>query len=225
MAAIENNVKALVGATYSFSNNEEDILYRNAIATVADTLTIDMLKLYSEFVELTNASPHFDTKGKKILMVSWGGANGLDKVCKPVDYALAKRMSNTESIYQFDASTGQSLNPVYYIEPNSTGGYAYLKVLPVPTDAHSGYVHYFTYPTSADLSEDTTISNFPDRAYQAVYLKTAELILNTLINDAVVDEEDPELLTLYQNNLSSVKAWYGEEISNLTGGDTTAQAE
>ena len=225
MGLIAQSVQALVGSTYSFSNNEDDTLYENAIASVADSLSIDMMKDYSEFVELTNASPHFDTKGKKILMVSWGGANGLDKVCRPVDYAVAKRMSNTESIYEIDASTGVSLNPVYYIEPNSTGGYAYLKVLPVPTDAHSGYVHYFTYPTSADLSEDNTISNFPDRAYQAVYLKTAELILNTLINDAVVEDEDPELLTLYQNNLASVKAWDGEEISNLTGGDTTVQAE
>jgi len=225
MGLIAQNVQALVGSTYSFSNNEDDTLYENAIATVADTLPADLMRDFCEFVELTNAAPDFDTKGKKILMVSWGGSTGLDKVCKPVDYATAKRMSNTESIYEIDSSTGINLNPIYYVVPNDSGNYAYLKVLPTPTDSQSGYVHYFTYPTSASLSEDNTISNFPTRAYQAVYLRTAELILNTLINDAVVEDEDPELLTLYQNNLSSIKAWYGEEISNLTGGDTTVQAE
>ena len=223
MAAVQDRIQDLVGTTYSL--NDEDNLYKNAINTVADTLSIELMKDEAEFVELTNAAPNFDTKGKKILMVSWGGATGTDKVCKQVDYAVAKRMANTKSIYEIDTSDAKILNPVYYINPNDGSGTALLKVLPTPTDAESGYVHYFTYSVSADLSADASISNFPSRAYQAVFLKTAELILNTLINDAVIDEEDSELLTLYQNNLTSVQAWYAQEINNLTGGETTVQAE
>ena len=42
---------------------------------------------------------------------------------------------------------------------------------------------------------------------------------------AVSDEEDPELLTLYQNNLSSVQAAYAQEINILNAGNPLPGAE
>ena len=229
MGLIKENVDALVGSIYSLSNTEDDTLYESAVATVADSLPTKMLLDYAESLELDDSPTSIDKKGKKILLVLWGGAYGTNNVCSEIDYAGALRMADTESIYATNHATSES-SPVYYISPNA-GGLADLTTYPAPTDAQSAKVYYYTYPTSLDFASDNYIADdnsanfFPPRAYQAVYLKTAELILNTLISDAVSDEEDPELLTLYQNNLSSVQAAYAQEINILNAGNPLPGAE
>ena len=163
--------------------------------------------------------------------------------CTPVDYTEGKRMSDSNSIY---AQMSGTITPVYYIMPSQTtsdaGSPATLHVLPLPSDTTTAAVYYQEYPLFQNDSKDLALTDIyagydssaetyslgnhiPLRATQAVVLKLAEYTMEHMIAQAATDEEDPELLQLYQAKLQSLKAMYAEEVMALTGGTPQIQAE
>ena len=121
---------------------------------------------------------------------------------------------------------------------------SFLTVLPTPTVENKAVVYYSKYLNSSNVDLTTDIflgesgdvdtdagntldigNPLPQRAYQAVIIKTCELITSHLIGQAATEEEDPELLGLYQGQLTNLQRMYGEEITILSGGKPAPEAE
>ena len=91
---------------------------------------------------------------------------------------------------------------------------------PEPTADETAKVYYLEYETesSADLSDDTALADFPTTAEYAVVIKTAINLLMTKISDAVQDDEDQEIQTMLQGQLAQLQEMFKAEMSRLSGG-------
>ena len=214
MGAFQDKVQDMVGSTYSVTT--EDELFEAAVHEIADILPTEfLLKNVTTPINITT-SAGTDVKESKVLFVERGSVPA--DLIEYSEFLIHTGFSG--SIYELETNSW----PAYYVEPTGDGT-AMLKVLPTPTVAASANVYIYSYPTSLDLSSDNTISNFPTRAYQAVVYKTALLILGTLIKDASVNEEDPELLAMYQQQKVSLEEAYTKELMTLGGMEEPGSAE
>ena len=195
-------------------------MFESAVHEVADVLPTEFLLNYvASPTNIVNSSGA-EVVGNKILLVARNNVP-----CDRISYEESlMHTAITDSIYERETNSF----PAYYLDPvggTSPNESVLLKVLPVPTAGESAKAYLYSYPTALTFATDTVIANFPVRAYQAVIYKMAVLILASLIKDATINEEDPELLTMYQQQQQIVSEMYTKELIALTGGEEPAGAE
>tara|TARA_R100000458_G_C8273089_1_gene247916 strand:- start:2269 stop:2967 length:699 start_codon:yes stop_codon:yes gene_type:complete len=217
-----HRIKDFIGFDYHGGDTanltSEDQAIETACAEVIDALPDSLLLANAEkpaSIIHGTADSSFNSEGKKILRVLRKDDRGYNRVCEEVDVDTFNEMQDEDSIY---FPTQHS--PVYTLD--ATTGTTKLKIRPsVRTDLinYAGTVYSVTYPIAEDFTDDlddlTSIPGLPHEAEHAVALKASIYILQTLISDAVQDEEDDEMLSMLQTQLQSLTAMYTAELQRL----------
>ena len=221
-ATLAQRVQDLIGFDYSDNSiNTENEALETACAEIIDLAPTALLLKYAVApYNLVSGSTTINISGKKILrVIRYDTLNSVGRLCEKVDldewFLLT---SDTNSIYY---PTDHS--PVY-TENRDT-----LEVFPAVTGsidgADSAKVFYIIYPTGDNIDSATSISGLPNELEHAVALKASIYILQTLISDAVQDDEDDELQNMYNNQKQSLQGMYQAEIQRLTGDKGTQTGE
>ena len=224
-ATLAHRIKDLIGFDYSADTANmmtEDEALETACAEVIDTLPDSLLLQYAvapTAIDSTNPDTDFASEGKRVLRVIRRqnqyahDGDGIYRVCQEVDIDAFEEMKDTNSIYH---PTPHS--PIYTIDPGD--GTSYLKILPeINSSAKDAKVYYIAYPTGADIDAGTGVDGLPNEVEHAIALKASVYILQTLVSDAVQDEEDEEMLNMLQTQLQSLIAMYTAELARLTKGE------
>ena len=152
-----------------------------------------------------------DTLGGEVLYVNRLSADsgGSRIPCRKVPSMYGELSNDSNSLYKASAT-----DPVYWIL--SSGDAAILNVIPTPTENQTAIVYHVGYPT-VDVSEVSTIANFPDELEYLVVLYAAIKI----IERQLIEEEDNEL---YVPIVTTLKQDYGQGLQ-LSGLIKQAKAE
>ena len=166
--------------------------------------------------------------------------NGTEwRPCEKVSQSKYRQAENTNSIY-----SATEYSPIYILDSSSYTGYMTLKVLPGITgslnaadSARVYYVPYVNFTNSEDGSVDSWDYIDPHHATEDAYklfevkgfsrdtvnimaLKGAIYIMQSLISDAVQDDEDTELLNLLNPQLASLNAQYEMDMKRIVGANS-----
>ena len=222
-ATLGQRIQDLVGFDYSSNTiNTEDEAIETAAAEVLDALPISLLLKYAVApTDLTSGSPTMSTEGKKILrVVRIEGSNDsaifIHRVCEKIDIdEYLSITQDTNSIYYPTA-----FSPIFTEDPES--GTTVLKVFPALTGSSgdtvgTAKVWYITYPIGADEESLSATDGLPNEAEHAIALKASIYIIQTLISDAVQDDEDDEIQAMLNAQSQSLQAMYQAEMQRLTG--------
>jgi hypothetical protein len=217
-ATLAHRIKDLIGFDYTADEANmltEDEALETACAEIIDTLPDSLLLKYAvapTAIDSTDPDTDFASEGKRIIRVIRKDSNSIYRVCQEVDVDAFEEMKDTNSIYH---PTRHS--PIYTLDPVS--GTTYLKILPTITGAadaaNSASVYYITYPTGASIDSGESIAGLPNEVDHAIALKASLYILQTLISDAVQDEEDEEELSMLQVQAQSLAGMYSAEMARL----------
>ena len=206
MADFENRIDALTGFGVGTGTDQADItdwLVAGARAVV-DFLSPTKLQRVASTTTFQNSQ---DVEGKKVISVMRKDENNNNKLmpCRQVSPALKGRV--TDSSYMEAASTS---DPVYYIENDV------LNVSPTHAESNSSSLVNIDLSFSGLTYDDTSITNFPDEAENAVVLFAARNALEKIISDANV-AEDVELVSGLTAQYQVIEAQYKEQIQTLQG--------
>tara|TARA_R100001086_G_scaffold206186_2_gene121985 strand:+ start:180 stop:806 length:627 start_codon:yes stop_codon:yes gene_type:complete len=206
MADFENRIDALTGFGTGTGTDQADItdwLVAGARAVI-DIMSPTKLQ---RIASTTTFQDSQDVEGKKIISVMRKDENNSSKLmpCRQVSPALKGRV--TDSSYMEAASTS---DPVYYIENDV------LNVVPTHSDSNSSSLVNIDLSFSGLTYDDTSITNFPDEAENAVVLFAARNALEKRISDANV-AEDVELVSGLTAQYQVIDAQYKEQIQILQG--------
>lgn len=209
MGNIKVRVESLIGAT---GITGEDTHFCAAINEIMDLLPQDLLMKYApSFTALDDETLTYLTEGKKLLAVTRKDAGGTERSVTPIALEKFSLAADTDSLYE-----ATKYSPVYALDVD--GGDTALKMYPEPTETETAKIYYLPYKTTADLSEDDAISDFPTMAEYAVIIKTAINLLMTKLSDAVQDEEDNEIQVMLQAQIGQLQEMFKNEMSRLGGG-------
>ena len=217
-ATMAERIQDLIGFDYaSNSINSEDEALETASAEVIDLAPTSLLLKYAVApADLYTDNTTYAVEGKKILRVIRLDASGVARVCEKVDIDTFKEITiGTDSIY---LPTKHS--PVWTEDPES--GSPLLNVFPTPTAAgtdlaEAAKVYFITYPVGASTDSLSAIDGIPNELEHAIALRASTYILQTMISDAVQDDEDNEMQTMLNNQLQSIQGMYQAETQRLTG--------
>ena len=217
-ATMAERIQDLIGFDYaSNSINSEDEALETASAEVIDLAPTSLLLKYAVApADLYTDNTTYAVEGKKILRVIRLDASGVARVCEKVDIDTFKEITiGTDSIY---LPTKHS--PVWTEDPES--GSPLLNVFPTPTAAgtdlaEAAKVYFITYPVGASTDSLSAIDGIPNELEHAIALRASTYILQTMISDAVQDDEDNEMQTMLNNQLQSIQGMYQAEMQRLTG--------
>ena len=206
MADFENRIDALTGFGTGTGTDQADItdwLVAGARAVI-DIMSPTKLQ---RIASTTTFQDSQDVEGKKIISVMRKDENNSNTLmpCRQVSPALKGRV--TDSSYMEAASTS---DPVYYIENDV------LNVVPTHSDSNSSSLVNIDLSFSGLTYDDTSITNFPDEAENAVVLFAARNALEKRISDANV-AEDVELVSGLTAQYQVIDAQYKEQIQILQG--------
>ena len=138
--------------------------------------------------EITNILPSDNSGGKRL-------------PCRQVPISYADSANDSTSLHYASVT-----DPVYFI--SSSNDAVILSVLPTPTADQTAIVYHLGY-TSVNVSEVSTIANFPDEAEYLVVLYTAIKVAESLLSS----EEDIEL---YTPIIATLKQDYNKGITMLS---------
>ena len=217
-ATMAQRIQDLVGFNYSSNSiNSEDEALETACAEVIDLAPVSLLLKYAVApADLYTDNTTYAVEGKKILRVIRFDAGVVGRICEKVDIDEYKQITiDSNSLYY---PTKHS--PVYTEDPES--GTTLLNVFPTPTAAgtdlpQSAKVYYITYPTGASTESLSAIDGLPNELEHAIALKASLYILQTMISDAIQDDEDDEMLNMLNNQMQSIQAMYQAEMQRITG--------
>lgn len=206
MADFENRIDALTGFGTGTGADQADItdwLVAGARAVI-DVLSPTKLQ---RIASTTTFQDSQDIEGKKVISVMRKDENNSSKLmpCRQVSPALKGRV--TDSSYMEAASTS---DPVYYIENDV------LNVVPTHSDSNSSSLVNIDLSFSGLTYDDTSITNFPDEAENAVVLFAARNALEKKIKDANA-AEDLELAAALTSQYQVIDSQYKEQIQILQG--------
>tara|TARA_R100001594_G_scaffold147417_1_gene200364 strand:- start:287 stop:982 length:696 start_codon:yes stop_codon:yes gene_type:complete len=220
-ATLAQRIKDFIGFDYTSDagNMHSEIeAIETACAEVIDSLPDSLLLANAEkpaSIIHGTADSSFNSEGKKVLRVLRKDDRGYNRVCEEVDIDTFNEMQDEDSIY---FPTQHS--PIYTLD--AATGTTKLKIRPsVRTDLinYAGTVYSIAYPIAADFSSAldtlTSIPGLPNEAEHAAALKASIYILQTLVSDAVQDEEDDEMLNMLQTQLQSLTVMYTTELQRL----------
>ena len=217
-AQIGERIQDLIGFDYaSNSINSEDEAIEVACAEVIDLAPTSLLLKYAVApADLYTDNTTYAIQGKKILRVIRFDANAVARICEKVDITTFKEITvGGASLY-----TPSKGSPVYTEDPET--GTTLLNVFPTPTAAgtdlaEAAKVYYITYPTGASTESLSAIDGLPNELEHAIALKASLYILQTMISDAIQDDEDDEMLNMLNNQMQSIQAMYLAEMQRITG--------
>ena len=217
-ATLGQRIQDLIGFNYASNDiNSEDEAIETAAAEVIDLLPVGLLLKYAVApADLYTDNTTYAIEGKKILRVIRFDASTVARLCEKVDIDTFKEITvGSNSLY---LPTKHA--PVYTEDPES--GTTLLNVFPTPTAAgtdlaEAAKVYYITYPIGASTDSLSAIDGIPNELEHAIALKASMYILQTLISDAVQDDEDDEIQAMLNNQSQSLQAMYQAEMQRLTG--------
>ena len=223
-ATLAQRIQDLVGFDYtSNSINSENEAIHTSYAEVIDNLPESILLKYAVApTDLTSGSLTMETEGKKILRVvriEGSNDNGIHihRVCDKVDiYEYLQITEDTNSIYH-----PTSHSPIYTEDPET--GTTLLKIFPALTGSSGDtvntakvwYTSYLDDGNSTAFAQE--VDGIPNEVEHAVALKAALYILQTMISDAIQEDEDDEMLAMLNNQSQSLQAMYQIEMARLSG--------
>ena len=217
-ATLGQRIQDLIGFNYASNDiNSEDEAIETAAAEVIDLLPVGLLLKYAVApADLYTDNTTYAIEGKKILRVIRFDSSTVARLCEKVDIDTFKEITvGSNSLY---LPTKHS--PVYTEDPES--GTTLLNVFPTPTAAgtdlaEAAKVYYITYPIGSSTDSLSAIDGIPNELEHAIALKASMYILQTLISDAVQDDEDDEIQAMLNNQSQSLQAMYQAEMQRLTG--------
>ena len=225
-ATMAQRIQDLIGFDYSSNSiNSEDEALETACAEVIDLAPTSLLLKYAVApADLYTDNTTYAIEGKKILRVIRFDAGVVGRICEKVDIDEYKQITiDSNSLY---LPTKHS--PVYTEDPES--GTTLLNVFPTPTGAgtdlaEAAKVYYITYPIGASTDSLSAIDGIPNELEHAIALKASIYILQTMISDAVQEDEDDEMLAMQNNQMQSLQGMYQAEMQRLTGDKGTQTGE
>ena len=206
MANFATRIKDLTGFDADTSAKQasvNDWLTAGAKAVV-DVLSPTKLQRVASTTVFENT---IDVEGKKVVAVMRKDENNSNKLmpCRQVSPALKGRV--TDSSYMEAASTS---DPAYWVDGDT------LQVFPTSASTNDMSLVNIDLSFSGLTYDDTSITNFPDEAENAVVLFAARNAIESIIKDKNVDE-DTELAQAYMLNYQALDAQYKEQIQILQG--------
>jgi hypothetical protein len=192
--AFDTQILDLVNATYS-DQTAMDGWATDAVKEITNILPPLLKEKCTTETTLNHSATTMDMDGVgEILYVNRLSADsgGSRIPCRKVPSMYGELSNDSNSLYKASVT-----DPVYWIL--SSGDAAILNVIPTPTENQTAIVYHVGY-TAVNVSDDSTIANFPDEAEYLVVLYTAIKVAESLM----ISEEDPELFapiiaTLKQN--------------------------
>ena len=217
-ATLGQRIQDLIGFNYASNDiNSEDEAIETAAAEVIDLLPVGLLLKYAVApADLYTDNTTYAIEGKKILRVIRFDASTVARLCEKVDIDTFKEITvGSNSLY---LPTKHS--PVYTEDPES--GTTLLNVFPTPTAAgtdlaEAAKVYYITYPIGASTDSLSAIDGIPNELEHAIALKASMYILQTMISDAIQEDEDDQMLAMQNNQMQSLQGMYQAEMQRLTG--------
>ena len=206
MADFENRIDALTGFGTGTGTDQADItdwLVAGARAVV-DVLSPTKLQRIASTTVFENT---IDVEGKKVIAVMRKDENNSSKLmpCRQISPALKGRV--TDSSYMEAAS---SSDPAYWVDGDT------LQVFPTSASTNDMSLVNIDLSFSGLTYDDTSITNFPDEAENAVVLFAARNAIEKRISDANV-AEDVELVSGLTAQYQVIDAQYKEQIQILQG--------
>tara|TARA_B110000467_G_scaffold139386_1_gene138765 strand:+ start:545 stop:1243 length:699 start_codon:yes stop_codon:yes gene_type:complete len=197
-----------------------------AIIKAVDRVQIDLLLKYADVPSVVTADG-INAEEMRVLYVERDG-----QPCNQRSVAELYQITDNRSMHYATKYT-----PVFVVQPIADSSSpvemaATLKIYPAPVEADSedldgqpGAAYLFTYPTvseTASTSEPSTITHLPPSLVPIIVLYAAEKILAAKLALMVHEEEDGELSSVIQNQLSTVRAFIVEEEPRLGIGQLAA---
>jgi hypothetical protein len=192
-ATMAQRIQDLIGFDYaSNSINSEDEAIETAAAEVIDLVPTSLLLKYAVApADLYTDNTTYAVEGKKILRVIRFDAQTVGRVCEKVDIDTFKEITKG-SVFPIPTAAGTDL-------------------------AEAAKVYYITYPIGASTDSLSAIDGLPNELEHAIALKASSYILQTMISDAVQDDEDNEMQSMLSNQSQSLQASYQAEMQRITG--------
>ena len=222
MAPFAQRITDLIGSDYTtIASNSVSDLFNAAVSETADSLPPELLLKYAVNPQDLdeNTTTWTGVEGKKVLLVTRldDSSPRLAQECIPVSIQDFEKAKDANSIYLATKRT-----PVYaYI---TDAGTTALTILPEPIVHEDVKVYYFTYPTT-DITGLAGIDGFPAQVTQAVVLKACINILQAYISDFVQDEEDQEMQSMINAQISTLTGLHKNEMHRFAEGDATPRGE
>ena len=122
------------------------------------------------------------------------------------------------------ASEGDSSTWNWYLTPYVRGEYMdFANDNSISITNHplfTSFVVGWDYESNGDyvMDEANMLGGMPPHLFELVVLKMAEHIISHMIGQATMEEEDTELVQLYNANLANIKTKFQEEMIKVTGG-------
>ena len=197
MQTFKEQIKDLVGTTY----DDDALSYYLTVSAkeVLSALPIDLKRNHSSSTS-SNVSTGRNIENEEIIHVKRGTRNANE-----VSPILSDEVSDSGSIH-----LATNNYPVYYVIGNK------LIVKPNVDETDLSITESIVYPTV--VHSDTTISNFPNNAEYCVVIASCIKVLQQRVDDLIHEEEDVELATSTQNEITILLGLYKQQMDVLIGG-------
>lgn len=213
MAAINDiitRIKDLVGDEVTDIEGYKDLI-NSGFNHAADLIPSDS-ELWRASTVHVGTDLTIDAADAKVLLVTRRDTSGVYRVAKEVSLDYLKRGEDSTSIYY---NAGNYKNPIYSYDPDGD-------IIIKPNATHYN-IYRYVYLTNEDitsLSSGAThasggVWGFPEQALFLGILKASSYLLQAKISDAVQEEEDNELLSLLQGQISTIDKMVMEELQRL----------
>ena len=214
-SSILNRIKDFIPGWAIGDILDEEGIICNAFNLVIDSCPESLLLKHTNVWIAINGDTGTDVDGKKILevfMVNSDLSNKYTK-CREVDHATFQKASFSGSTYE-----ATKLTPIYHFDSSLEDNK--LKVLPSGIAAQATYVPYFD-PSS--LANALTNAIFTENEYLPGTIETAMMLqacidlMRTKISVAAIDDEDDELIAMYNAHIQNMEAQLQREMQRITG--------
>tara|TARA_R100000808_G_scaffold14629_1_gene34416 strand:- start:26121 stop:26852 length:732 start_codon:yes stop_codon:yes gene_type:complete len=218
------SIEIHAGDLSDFSDGELGLALGEAVmlayAALPDSL---ILEVGFEPSVLYDTNQGLDVSDKVVLYVVRYNATGQKKTCLEVSPLLFDDYSDTNSIYEATKE-----DPVYTIK--KTDGVPTLVVAPQvtgtgTTDGSNNTASIFysgNRQNYQDELDETSITTINSKLYRWIKLTASMFVLGYKLRDAVLEEEDSELVQLLQSQMQLIKGQIDAEQSRLFKQESTA---
>ena len=230
MANFDAQIQALVGTA---TQSEMDDWATDGVKEITNILPPLLKEKCTNETTLNNSTTTMDMDGVgEILYVNRLSADsgGSRIPCRKVLSMYGELSNDSNSLYKASVT-----DPVYWIL--SSGDASILNVIPTPTANQTAIVYHVGY-TAVDVSDDSTIANFPDEAEYLVVLYAAIKVLQNKMNEMNTNNDIATALTavnteldetqsicdLINTQVDSAVSELGETATNVDSGIDTAVA-
>jgi hypothetical protein len=196
--------------------NDELGIVCNAFNHVIDLCPIELLVRHSAaWSEFSDSDTGEDVDGKKVLEVFsvMSGLNNMRRQCREVKLGEFEQTQYSGSTFY-----ATKLTPVFCIDSQVATNL--LKVMPADIPVRYTYITYFD-PSAVTSALTATIfaenNHLPGTIEVAMILQACINLMRTKIAVASVDDEDDELIAIYNANIASCEGQLAKEMQRITG--------